>query len=274
MKINQILILATTLLLLTTSCKKSETTFDANTIDVLSTNRDTLIDPSQDFFSYANGGWFKKNPIPETEKSNGIFRTIQDTINNQVKQICEKSATANAEKGSNKQKIGDFYASGMDTVAINKLGINPLKSEFNNIDKITNIENLLTTIANLHTKGASPAFSFYVSQDDKISNKHAVFLSQASLGLGTRDYYFNTDTETTTIRNEYVKHLQKMNQFLGNDEKTASENATIIMKLETDLAKSSRKLEALRDPKSNYNKMTIGQLNKLTPNITWEKLFT
>ena len=103
--------------LLLMSCEKKESIF----IDPLLTNRDTTINPSDDFFLYANGGWFKNNPIPETERSNGIFRTIGDTINNQIKSICEKSAkNSSAVKGSNEQKIGDFYASGMDTLAIEK----------------------------------------------------------------------------------------------------------------------------------------------------------
>jgi len=90
------------------SCNKNEVELS----DPLVTNRDTLINPADDFFKYANGGWFKKNPIPSTEQSNGIFRTIADTINNQIKQICEKSAQdESAEVGSNKQKIGYFYAS-------------------------------------------------------------------------------------------------------------------------------------------------------------------
>ena len=86
------------------SCNKKETPF----VDPLLTNRDTTVNPSDNFFKYANGGWIKRNPIPSSEKGNGIFRTIQDTINNQIKSICEKSAKANADKGSNKQKIGDL----------------------------------------------------------------------------------------------------------------------------------------------------------------------
>ena len=271
MKINNLLFaIATTAILI--SCKK-EATFDLTAPDALSTNRDTLVDPSDDFFMYANGGWFAKNKIPDSEKSNGIFRTIQDTINNQVKNICEKAASSDNKKGSNKQKIGDFYSSGLDTITINKLGISPLKSEFDAIDAITDVPNLLVAMAKLHTKGADPAFSFYVSQDDKISSNNAIFFSQGGLGLGPRDYYFNTDEQTVTIRNEYVKHLQAMNKFIVSDKKMALASANTIMKLETDLAKFSRKLEALRDPIKNYNKMTVGQLNKLTPNIKWDNLF-
>ena len=266
MKNSRILVILVVASLNIISCNKKEVELS----DPLVTNRDTLVNPADDFFKYANGGWFKNNPIPSTEQSNGIFRTIADTINNQIKQICEKSAQdESAEKGSNKQKIGDFYASGMDTIAINKAGISPLKSEFAKIDAIKDVPSLVTSIAHLHTIGASPAFSFYLGQDDKISTKYALFLGQGGLGLGNRDYYFNTDEQTVKIRTEYVKHLQAMLKLIGQKEASA----TSIMKLETDLAKASRKLEDLRDPIKNYNKMTVASLGKITPNITWNSMF-
>ncbi len=247
------------------SCSKKEDNFT----DPLLTNRDTTANPANDFFTYANGGWFKKNPIPASERSNGIFRMIQDTINNQVKSICETSAKANEAKGSNKQKIGDFYTSGMDSVAIDKAGITPLKSEFARIDAVQDVPGLLKTIGYLHTIGAGPAFTFYVSQDDRNSAKNALQFMQGGLGLGQRDYYFNTDAETANIRKEYVKHIQAMLQLTGETPEMAGKNAATIMKLETELAKSSRKLEALRDPIKNYNKMTVAQFGALTPNIDW-----
>jgi putative endopeptidase len=266
MKNSRILVILVAASLNLISCNKKEVELS----DPLVTNRDTLVNPADDFFKYANGGWFKNNPIPSTEQSNGIFRTIADTINNQIKQICEKSAQdESAEKGSNKQKIGDFYASGMDTIAINKAGISPLKSEFAKIDAIKDVPSLVTSIAHLHTIGASPAFSFYLGQDDKISTKYALFLGQGGLGLGNRDYYFNTDEQTVKIRIEYVKHLQAMLKLIGQNQASA----TSIMKLETDLAKASRKLEDLRDPIKNYNKMTVASLGKITPNINWNSMF-
>ena len=265
MKLLQKITLLSIATLTMVSCSKKESDF----IDPLLTNRDTLVDPSVDFFNYANGGWFKKHPIPSSERSNGIFRMIQDTINNQVKSICEKSAEANAEKGSNKQKIGDFYASGMDSVAINRLGISPLKNDFAKIDAVKDIPGLMKTITYLHSIGSSAAFTFYVYQDDKNSSKNALQFMQGGLGLGERDYYFNTDAETVTIRNEYVKHLQKMMELAGQKTDAASKSATSIMKLETDLAKASRKMEALRDPVKNYNKMSVAQFNAITPNIDW-----
>lgn len=273
MNYNKLAFVLTGALLLNISCKK-EKDFDPNAPDALATNRDTTANPSDDFFHYANGGWFKKNPIPASERSNGIFRTIQDTINSQIKQICEKSAQEEAEKGSNKQKIGDFYASGMDSIAINKLGIAPLKAELAKIDAIKDVNGLLNQMAYLQTIGASPAFSFYVGQDDKISTKYALFFQQGGLGMGNRDYYFNTDKETTTIRTEYVKHLEAMSKLMGNTALIAKQEAQTIMKLETELAKNSRKLEALRDPIKNYNKLSMTQFKALTPSIQWDKMLS
>ena len=251
------------------SCAKKE----INQPDPLVTNRDTTINPADDFFMYANGGWFKKNPIPNSENSNGIFRTINDTVNAQIKQICEKSAeVSNPVLGSNEQKIGDFYASGMDTLAIEKKGIAPLKPYFDKINSVTDTKTLVNTIGYLHTIGCAPAFSFYIGQDDKNSEKNALMLSQGGLGLGSRDYYFNTDKETENIRKEYVKHIQAIFELTGTDKSTAQKDASLVMKLETELAKNSRKLEALRDPLKNYNKFSIAQFKTQTPDIDWNSV--
>jgi putative endopeptidase len=253
------------------SCSKKETT----QADPIITHQDTTVNPSDDFFMFANGSWFKQNPIPASERSNGIFRTIGDTINAQIKQICEKSAkNTSAAKGSNEQKIGDFYAAGMDTATIDKLGITPLKAEIDKIKSVKDIPTLLASISHLHSIGANPAFGIYVGQDDKISNKYAVILYQGGLSLGNRDYYFNTDKETVTIRNEYVKHLQAMAELSGYSKDVAQKNAATIMKMETEMAQNSRKLEALRDPIKNYNKMSIEAFSATTPNIDWKSVTT
>ncbi|EJL65157.1 M13 family metallopeptidase [Flavobacterium sp. CF136] len=248
------------------SCSKKEAALS----DPLLTNRDTTINPVNDFFSYANNGWFKKNPIKNSESSNGIWKTIQDTIDSQIKRICENAAQdKSAAKGSNKQKIGDFYTAAMDTVAIEKAGLSPLQAEINHIQAITDVSSLTKSIAHFQTIGTAPGFLFYIGQDDKASTKYAVFFYQGGLGLGDREYYFDTENRNVIIRKEYVKHIEKMMKLMGEKDAAAAKNASIIMKLETDLAKSSRKMEDLRDPVKNYNKMTVGQFNKLTPNIDW-----
>ncbi|OXA78243.1 endothelin-converting enzyme Metallo peptidase. MEROPS family M13 [Flavobacterium aquidurense] len=251
------------------SCTKKEAAFS----DPLITNRDTTISPATDFFNYANNGWFKKHPIANTDSSNGIMRNVVDTINAQIKSICEKAAKdESAVKGSNKQKIGDFYASGMDTVAIEKAGLSPLNSEIQKINEITNVDGIVNTIAHLHTVGLTPVFSFDVYQDDKISTKYALYFSQDGLGMGQRDFYLESDKRNTEIRTAYTSHLKTMMRFMGEDESVAGKSAATVLKLETELAKSSRKLELLRDPAKNYNKLTVDQFNALTPNIDWKKV--
>lgn len=242
--------------------------------DPLVTNRDTTVNPGDNFFLYANGGWFNRNPIPASENSNGMWRMIGDTINAQVLQICTKAAGANAEKGSNKQKIGDFYAAGMDTVTIEKQGLSPLNDELDRIAGVTDIPGLTKEIARLQTLGVDPAFGFYVGQDDKISTKYALFLSQGGLGLGDRDYYFNKDERTVNIRNEYVKHMHAMFTLIGEEVSAAGRNSAAVMMLETDLAAASRKLEALRDPVKNYNKMTVRRFKAMTPRMDWTAMLT
>lgn len=243
----------------------------ATFIDPLASHLDSTQSPSDNFFMYANNGWFTKNPIPASERGNGIFTTIQDTINNDIKLLCERtSVMKDAKKGTPEQMIGDFYFSGMDTVSIEKAGVTPLAAEFKLIDDVKNLETLTTQMAHLHRIGAGGMFNFGVTTDDKNSEQYAAMFSQGGLGLPDRDYYFNKDNRTTTIRTEYLKHITAMFKLLGNDEATSAKAAQTVMSMETDLAKSSRTMADRRDPYKNYHKMSLASLGKLTPSINWQ----
>ena len=242
---------------------------------MLRSHIDTTVNPAVDFWSYTNGAWFKANPIPASESSDGIFKMVDDTVNKDVKEICLKAAAdSTAAKGSNTQKIGDFYASGMDTVQIEKAGITPLNDEFRRIDAIKGEKDLMDDVAHLYTLGAAPMFTFYVKNDDKISSKYACFVTQGGLGLPDRDYYFNTDARTASIRVEYVKHLVNMFALLGDDAAAAKAHAQTVMKMETSLAAASRTLEDTRDPYKNYNKKGVTQMQWLTPSINWAEMMS
>lgn len=268
-----LLLAASATLVACNSSEKKEEKTDSAFVDPITTHIDSSIAPQSNFFMFANNGWFKKNPIPSSESSNGIFRTIQDTINESIRRICETSAAdTKAEKGSNKQKIGDFYASGMDTATIEKTGIAPLNDQLAKIDAIKNTDDLLNVVAQLNSIEVSAMFSFGVTKDEKNSSRYIVGLGQAHLGLPERDYYFNPDARTTEIRNEYVKHISKMFQLTGSDQNSGDKNAKTVMAIETSLAKASRKMEDLRDPYKNYNKMRVSEINKLTPSIKWDQL--
>lgn len=254
------------------ACKNQgkQTVSETSVIDPITNHIDSTISAGENFFMFANNGWFKKHPIPASERSNGIFQTIQDTINESVKKICESSAAdTKANKGSNKQKIGDLYFSGMDTSSIEKANYSALNGEFSKIEAIKNVPDLLNVVSHLYKMNVQTMFGFGVSRDDKNSSKYIVYLGQARLGLPERDYYFNTDSRTINIRNEYIKHLQKIFELTGTEKQLAEKNAATTMAIESALAKASRKMEDLRDPYKNYNKMAVTSLNKSTPSINW-----
>jgi len=262
-------LLVCTLALITSlfSCKPISKT---NAPDALAAHIDSTVVPGDNFFDYANGAWFKQHPIPANEQSNGIFQLVQDTINAQIRQICESSAAeTNAKKGSNKQKIGDFFYSGMDSVLLNKKGISDLKADFDRIDQIKDLNGIIKETAYIQTVASSPLFSFWVSQDDMNSSKYQIFIHQGGLSLPDRAYYVDTDARTKTIREKFVIHVGKMFEIMGFPTPEAKVAASKFMEMETALAKVSRKREDLRDPFANYNKLTFSSLKKLTPDIDW-----
>lgn len=239
--------------------------------DALVSHIDSTVKAGDDFFLYANGKWFRQNPIPGSEQSNGIWQLIQDTINGQIRHVCESSAAMkDALKGSNKQKIGDFFYTGMDSVTLNKKGISDLKSDFDMIDAIKDIKGIIKTASYMHTVAGSPLFGFYAGQDDKISSKIAIMIYQGGLSLPDRSFYFDNDARAVSIRQKFVNHLENIFVIMGYNTEKAKTVAQGLMKLETAIAKTSRKREDTRDPWMNYNKLTFKQLTESTPNIDWK----
>ncbi len=242
----------------------------AQATDALASHIDSTVQSREDFFLFANGKWFKENPIPSTEAYNGLWQMIQDTINAQIRSVCESSAAlTNTPQGSNKQKIGDFFFTGMDSTALNSKGISDLKNDMAMIDGIHNLKDVVTAAAYIHEVAASPMFGFGVGQDDKISSKNAVFIWQSGLSLPDRNFYFDTDSRALMIRQKFLSHLSRMFMVMGYDSVQASLAAGRVMVLETALAKASRKREDTRDPLKNYNKMSFTQLAESTPNLDW-----
>jgi putative endopeptidase len=255
--------------ILTSSCSsrsKNEATFP----DPLVSHIDSTIKPGDDFFLFANGKWFKENPIPASEQSNGLWNLIRDTINEQVRHICELSSKiTDAKEGSSKQKIGDFFFTGMDSVSLAKKGMTDLKNDMDMIDHIKDIKELLRAAAYFHLVSGAPLFNFWVTQDDKISSKNAIFIGQGGLSLPDRSYYFDTDLRAKVIRKEFTEHLYRMFTLIGYDDTKAKTAADRMVVLETAIAKTSKKREDTRDPLKNYYKKSFKQFTELTPNLDW-----
>ena len=237
--------------------------------DVLAANMDTTVDPSQDFFMYANGGWIKNNPIPAAYGSWSIANLVIEENLKRLREISEKAVLEKAAQGTAQQKIGDFWATGMDSAKIESQGLSPLQPYFDKINAIADVKSLVATVAELKKIGSHTLFSNYISQDDKNSEVMSFKLWQGGIGLPEREYYFKNDSATKNIRSEYEKYIVRILTMSGDDSVKAATSAKNILTLETRLAQASRKLADLRDPYRNYNKMAITDLTKLSSNIDW-----
>lgn len=224
-----------------------------------------------DFFQFAVGGWLKRNPIPEDYSSWGVAQELELRNQKQLRQILE---TAAANKGaaasSDEQKIGDFYASCMDTAALEAQGLKPLQGELDRISAIHDRSGLIAGAAHLQMAGAGVLFSFVSDQDFKDSSSVIGEANQGGLGLPDRDYYTREDDNSKKLREQYAQHVAKMLELLGNAPEKAAAEAQSVMAIETRLAKASMTNVELRDPQAIYNKMTLAQVQSLTPNFSWE----
>ncbi len=235
-------------------------------------NFDTTVNLHDDFYHYVNGNWLKNNPIPATESSWGAFNELREKNLKNLHTVLEEAAKdVTAPQGSNRQKIRDFYSTGMDSVKRNANGAAPLKDVFQRVADIKTLNDLVTVNAYLHSIGVRSMFNVYVGQDDKKSTEMICNFSQGGLGLPDRDYYLNSDESSTKIQKEYVDNITKMFILLGDSKDAAAKQAEMILKLETEMAKSSRKRVEMRDPELNYNKMNMTELKTLAPELNWNE---
>lgn len=253
------------------SCQEGGAPKTNTTRDILAENLDTTVSPRDDFFAYANGGWIKKNPIPGDEASYGIGELVQKELNLKLKTLNEEAAKK-AEKTGSGQQIGDFWYSAMDSAAIEKAEVSPLRQELDKIAALKTPKEVMEQVAHMHTFGSNTFFSEGVEQDAKNSEVYAYSMGQGGLGMPIRDYYLNNDARTLKVRNAYPNFIATLLRLAGTASAAATEKAQGILILETKLAKASRKLEDLRDPYKNYNKFAIPQLQKIAPRTDWPAL--
>lgn len=237
------------------------------------TNMDETVNPGDDFYTYANGAWVKNNPIPEKETRWGSFNVLRDFNINAVKNLLEKAAAdKNATNGTVTRRVGDFYAAGMDSMAIEKLGYTPIKKDLARIETIKNLEGVLNEINYLRSHGiASPLYVFYVAQDRKNVEKMAVQLGQGGTGLSDKDYYFKDDKRSQDIRDAYKTYITALFTLINTPTIQAQKNAEIIFNIEKHLAAAHLNRVELRDAYLTYNKLSVEDFSKTTPNISWSQ---
>jgi len=237
-------------------------------------NMDRTADACDDFFQFTNGTWVKNTQVPPSEARWGVFNILGDQNTDLLKQILEKASATDAPKGSNMQLIGDFYSSCIDEARIEKEGIKPIKPFLKSIEKIKTAEDVKKNIAELHNNGIPAIFGFGVGTDLKNSNQVLASAGQGGLSLPNTDYYTKTDPKSVEVRAKFAEYIEQMFKMLGDTAAEAKANADVVLKLQTRLAAASLSPVERRDPNKSYNKITVAEASKVTPNFDWTRYFT
>ncbi|HET7439847.1 MAG TPA: M13 family metallopeptidase N-terminal domain-containing protein, partial [Terriglobales bacterium] len=233
---------------------------------------DASVDPCLDFYTYACGGWMKKNPIPPDQASWTSYSKLEDENLIELRQILENASAAAAGRDAVTQKIGDYYASCMDEKAIEAEGAKPLKPGLDEIEKLGSKAEIADVAGRMPDDGI--LFNFSSDQDFKDSSQEIAEADQGGLGLPDRDFYFKEDAKSAEIRKAYVAHVQKMLELAGEKPEAAASDAQTIMRIETELARGSMTRVERRDPAKLYHKVSSTELEQMSPSFRWGTYFT
>lgn len=230
---------------------------------------DSSIKPGDNFFMYVNGKWYDTVQIPPSQAGVGTYMFMNYPQRLRLQGILDSVSKVNNTTGSIEQKLGDFYASGMDTITINNRGYEPIKPILARIDSISDVTSLIKFVTDAAKVYNTSILAFGVGPDNKNSNLNIAHIYQTGIGLPERDYYFRTDAPSIAVQQAYKTYLAKLLQLTGSDTATATKNADIVYNIDKQLASSHKTNIELRDVNANYNKMAVADLAKRQPNIGW-----
>ncbi|MDB5087628.1 MAG: peptidase [Mucilaginibacter sp.] len=237
-------------------------------------NMDPSVKPGDDFFEYADGNWVKKNAIPAKETRWGSFSILHQENTDRLLGILNDVSKAQGQpKGSLKQRVGDLYASGMDSVAIEKRGYDPIKPDLERVAKVADLDGVIKEAVYERTTGVgSPLFGFGVGQDSKHPTVNILSFGQGGTSLPDRDNYLKDDARTKKIQAAYKQYIITLFKLTGASDAEATKNAETIFTIETAIAKAQLSRVAMRDPNKTYNKLAVTDFSKITPHLNWAQL--
>ncbi len=243
-------------------------------VGIVLSNMDTTVSPGDDFFKYVNGGWLAKSTIPADQGSWGSFAELREANQQVLLDILKKAATdTQYPEGSDQRKAADFYAVGMDSLLAEKAGVSVLKPYLEKIELIKNKSQIQSYLTDDLLTGSEAFFGIFILSDLQNSDKVVPYLGAGGLGLPERDYYLKTDAKSKETRERYVQHIKKLFVLAGETESLAARNATLVLALETQMAKAMLSKEASRDPYNLYHPKAVDELYKLTPSVDWKNYF-
>jgi len=233
-------------------------------------NMDLSVKPGDDFFEYADGNWIKNNPIPAKETRWGSFGMLNQENTERLIGLLNEVSKTTHPAGSLEQRVGDLYASGMDSLTIEKRGFDPIKPALERIGNIADINGVINEVVFERTHGeGDPLFRFGVSQDSKHPTKHIAELSQGGTSLPDRDNYLKGNSRNQKIQDAYKQYIIALFTLTGTGNEAAEKNAATIFGIETALAKAQMSRTSMRDPHVTYNKFSVADFSKTTPHLNW-----
>ncbi len=234
---------------------------------------DPKIKAADNFFQFTNAGWFQRAIIPGDRTQFGVDEEVQERNEIVLRELAEDCARTPGAAGGVRQKVGDFYSSGMDEATINAEGTKPLAPQFALIQKVTDAHSLATTVGTLHAQGLGALFDVSGELDEKDSRAQIAWLAQGGLGLPSNEYYLKDDAKSKEFRTQYERHVAIMFLLHGSTPAEAAAAAATVLRVETVLAKSSKTPVDLRDPEENYHRVLFVGLEKLSPGFDWKAYF-
>ncbi|MEJ5368183.1 MAG: M13 family metallopeptidase [Bryobacteraceae bacterium] len=228
--------------------------------------------PCEDFWRYAAGGWLDRNPMPARLARWGTMAVIHEKNRERLKAILEEAAAAPAGAPAHVKQMGDLYAGCMDTAAMDARGLEPLRADLERIARISDLDGLRAVLVDFQMTGLAPG-ALFALPDLKNSKEMIANIGAGGISLPDRDYYFREDPRSQQIREEFLRHVERMFVLMGEPQDKAAAAAQKVMAFEKDLAGSMLTNVQRRDPYARYHKMDLAGVNALTPNFNWKAVF-
>ena len=256
-----------TVSLFATACNRSELASGVN-FD----NLDTTVNPADDFYHYACGGWLKNHPLDAEHSRYGAFDVLAETNQEQLRTIIDSLVSNDNAAGSYGDKIATLYKLGMDSIRLNEQGAEPILPYLNEINSLKSIDDLQAEMRRLHGIGINPFFALFNEADANDANQCIAWFYQTGIGMGERDYYLDDDSRSRGLRDAYMTLMETQFANAGYDKisgKSAQQLAKMVMALETRLASAQYSNEENRDPFKTFNKMTLDSAATVAPGIDY-----